>query len=347
MYVDLSLGVVYLGTRGAGAQLSLDLLEKFELKGITCSVLINSFNEIANKYPSSKITTFRGYRNKIFYLLPTAHKRLFFNEFLEDLLKKKIQYVVFTMHHPFNLQFMTKLRQHGVKIIVLAHDVQTHPGEYWPTEKFLEKYYSQADLIICLSSFVHKKLLDKNYNSVLSKLPSETKLVMNSIQIPETYCLFVGRIKKYKGLNVLLKAWAQVDQPKVKLVIAGEGRVPRRAFNLKNVFVLNKWLNHSEIHNLVAHSSFVILPYKEASQSGILKIAEVYEKACLVTPVGALPEYKNSGLPCIVANSTDKKSIFGALCSALDGNWVVAERKSTPKSVESIIHEVLCVDMQF
>jgi glycosyltransferase involved in cell wall biosynthesis len=341
MPTNLRLGVVYLGTRGAGAQLTLDLLEKLQLKGITCRVLINSNNELASRYSASKITTFRGYKNKISYLLPTKHKRLFFGEFLEDLLKMKVQCVVITMHHPFNLQLITKLRKHGIKIMVVAHDIQTHPGEYWPTKNFLRKYYSQADSVICLSSFVFQKLFDGKINLFLSRLPSETKLEVSTIQPSEAYCLFVGRIKKYKGLGILLQAWTQIDQPKIKLVVAGEGRVPRQAFNLNNVLVLNKWLSHSEIHNLIAHSSFLILPYQEASQSGILKIAEAYQKACLVTPVGALPEYKNLGLPCIVAESTDKKSILEALRRAVVGDWVVADRKSSPKSIASTIHEVL------
>jgi glycosyltransferase involved in cell wall biosynthesis len=168
---------------------------------------------------------------------------------------------------------------------------------------------------------------------------------MESTQ-PFSYCLFIGRIKKYKGLNTLIKAWEELDQSQIKLLIAGEGRIPKKAKKQKNILTVNKWLNNNEIHQLVANASFLVLPYIEASQSGILKIAAAYNVPCLVTPVGALPDYSRFGHPCIISKSTDRNSLLESLEKAIDGRWEYTKQKESPLSISEIMTTLLVENVE-
>jgi hypothetical protein len=111
--------------------------------------------------------------------------------------------------------------------------------------------------------------------------------------------LFFGFVRRYKGLDVLIEALPSVlARRPVTLVVAGEFYEPVaplqeriRALGLSgHVRLLDRYVPDEEVGELVAACDAVVLPYRAATQSGVVLVA--YAGGCPVisTRVGGLPE---------------------------------------------------------
>lgn len=118
-----------------------------------------------------------------------------------------------------------------------------------------------------------------------------------------TYLLFFGLIRDYKGLDLLLKAYAKVGSPKARLLIAGEYYSNRAQYEamIRDLRIEDKVICHThyipdeEVAAYFSLAGLVVQPYKSATQSGITQIAYHFSKPMLVTRVGGLPEMVPDG----------------------------------------------------
>jgi glycosyltransferase involved in cell wall biosynthesis len=117
--------------------------------------------------------------------------------------------------------------------------------------------------------------------------------------------LFFGRIWEYKGLEYLIQAQPRVTRefPDAKFVIGGKGddfdRYRKLMLQPDRFEVHNDWINDDERAEMFSRSSVVVLPYIEASQSGVIPLAYYHAKPVIATTVGALPnvvEHNETGL---------------------------------------------------
>jgi glycosyltransferase involved in cell wall biosynthesis len=117
--------------------------------------------------------------------------------------------------------------------------------------------------------------------------------------------LFFGFVRRYKGLDVLIEAMPRVLATRaVTLVVAGEFYEPIEPLlariaelDLGNaVRVLDRYVPDEEVGDLVAAADCVVLPYRSATQSGVVLVA--YAGGCPVisTAVGGLPEVVEEGV---------------------------------------------------
>lgn len=118
---------------------------------------------------------------------------------------------------------------------------------------------------------------------------------------PDTrYILFFGLIRDYKGLDLLLRAFAdnRLRGKGVKLIVAGEfyGNAERyetleRELELTEHIVWYKeFVPADKVRYFFAVADLVAQPYKTATQSGITQVAYHFERPMLVTDVGGLAE---------------------------------------------------------
>jgi glycosyltransferase involved in cell wall biosynthesis len=59
---------------------------------------------------------------------------------------------------------------------------------------------------------------------------------------------------------------------------------------MANVDVVNRFIEHSEIPSLFRRSRFLVLPYLDGSQSGVVPMAFALGRTCVVSAVGSIPE---------------------------------------------------------
>ena len=149
----------------------------------------------------------------------------------------------------------------------------------------------------------------------------------------ETVVLLYGQLRPDKGIGDLLKAAAVV--PFVRVVLAGEelGGLAKAAPELANrdladrLVVLRGFQDAQRTAELFAAADVVALPYRRASQSGVLFLSYAFERPVVVYPVGGLAEAVRPGeTGWVCANATPD-----ALAEALDEiqreGWTECERR--------------------
>jgi glycosyltransferase involved in cell wall biosynthesis len=138
------------------------------------------------------------------------------------------------------------------------------------------------------AQFAGTQAIDKGAARAQLKLPPERNVV-----------LFFGLIRPYKGLALLIEAMPEVLRTiDCSLLVAGEfyddkskytalvDRLELRA----RVRIEDAYIPNEDVHRYFAAADVVVLPYTEASQSGIVPIAYSFNTPVISTRVGGLPE---------------------------------------------------------
>lgn len=108
--------------------------------------------------------------------------------------------------------------------------------------------------------------------------------------------LFFGNAEFYKGLDILVGAAekARIAIPDLKVVVAAHGPELKRARASEQTDGLFEWregfVSDSDIPALFAGIDVVVLPYREASQSGVIPLAFSNGRPVIASRVGALAE---------------------------------------------------------
>jgi glycosyltransferase involved in cell wall biosynthesis len=120
-----------------------------------------------------------------------------------------------------------------------------------------------------------------------------------------SYILFFGFIRDYKGLDLLLKAFAdeRLRALPLKLIVGGEFYTdPRPYYDLldqlqlrEHVIMHNEFIPDSAVADYFCASDLVVQPYKSATQSGVTQIAYHFNKPMIITNVGGLAEFVPDG----------------------------------------------------
>ena len=134
--------------------------------------------------------------------------------------------------------------------------------------------------------------------------------------------LFFGRIAAYKGLDLLLDAFRllQKSGANITLDIVGSGDISpyqSRLETLDGVSVTNRWVGEGEIADFLRGTDLVILPYIEASQSGVAASALAAGVPLVATPVGGLTEQVIHGRTGLVARGMRPSDIAASIESLL------------------------------
>lgn len=258
----------------------------------------------------------------------------------KEIAKKNADVVVFAYWMSFMAPCMgtiaRKIKKNGhTKVIALVHNMIPHEPNV--LDKFLPPYFVKSmDGFMALSESVVKdieKFDQRNcpkrfsphpiYDHYGELLPREKALQLLNLDPQNRYALFFGFIRAYKGLDLLLEAFAdeRLSQSNLKLLVAGEfygdpDPYLQKIKELKiedSVILYNDYIPDTEVNRFFSVADIVAQPYKTATQSGVTQIAFHFEKPMLVTNVGGLPEIVPDGKIGYVVEP-DPKPIADALC---------------------------------
>ena len=125
------------------------------------------------------------------------------------------------------------------------------------------------------------------------------------------YMLFFGIIRKYKGLDILLEAFAdnRLKNQNLKLIVAGEFYEDAKPYHdlikqhnlADSVILATRFIPDKQVVDYFCAADIIVQPYKHATQSGVTQIAYHFEKPMLVTNVGGLNEivpHNKAGYVC-------------------------------------------------
>lgn len=136
-----------------------------------------------------------------------------------------------------------------------------------------------------------------------------------AIEENENQILFFGRIWEYKGLEYLIKAEPLVTAqiPQVQIIIAGQGedfaRYQQMMVHPEQFIIHNEFVSNEKRTMLFRQASVVVLPYIEATQSGVIPIAYTFKKPVVATAVGGLPEQVDEGCTGFLVPPKDEKAL--------------------------------------
>jgi alpha-maltose-1-phosphate synthase len=189
-----------------------------------------------------------------------------------------------------------------------SHDPTVHPGDARPTAL---KRVSQRALVEGAGLvFVHSDALGEELRrgyrvrAPIVVVPHGADVTPCPAPGDPRVALFFGRVSHYKGLDVLLDAmqlvWERV--PDARLVVAGQGDWPEhRALEDQRVEVRRDHVPEAEVDALFCRAGCVVLPYRQASQSGVGSLARRFGRALVVTGVGGLPDLVSDASGRVVA----------------------------------------------
>lgn len=151
----------------------------------------------------------------------------------------------------------------------------------------------------------------------LTKLEREDPLPPEFEAVEGPVILFFGLIRPYKGVDVLIDAFAEV--PDAELWVVGMPHVdmePLRALARRapgRVRFLPRFLPESAIPAFFRRADVVALPYTEIDQSGVLYTALAFGKAMVLSSVGGFDEVAEGGATARLVPPGDRDALAGAL----------------------------------
>ena len=202
-------------------------------------------------------------------------------------------------------------KNHHTKVIVILDNLIPHERRIG--DNILNSYFvKNVDAFVAMSASVMDDLnqFDKTKAKLFSPHPvydnfgkpkakNEAKNNLG-LSTKNKYILFFGIIRKYKGLDILIKSFAdkRIKKDKIKLIVAGEFYEDSSAYhnlikenNLQDdIILVSTFIPDSKVVEYFCASDIIVQPYKNATQSGVTQIAYHFEKPMLVTDVGGLKE---------------------------------------------------------
>ena len=143
--------------------------------------------------------------------------------------------------------------------------------------------------------------------------------------------LFYGFIKPYKGLDLLKQACKILNKKDIhfNLIIAGAGEDASLPYfaSMNNCIVINRFLTDDEMMYLNEISDVVLLPYKTASQSGIIPTSFMFGNPIIATKVGALTESIKDGENGILVKPDDAVTFANAMQSLINDKNLMSTLK--------------------
>ena len=229
-------------------------------------------------------------------------------------------------------------RSNGVTKFVCQID-NVEPHEHHIIDRPCNHYYLGAvDGFVYMSEQVHGELkaytsapalfsphpMFENFGRAVERDEACRRI---GLDVEQRYTLFFGLIRDYKGLDLLLRAWAKWMPEGRKLLIAGEFYASREKYislieelGLREKVVLHdRFIADEDVRYYFSAADALVLPYRTATQSGVTQIAYNFSLPMIVTRVGGLPEIVPDGRVGLVCEPT-AESIKDALAQLYEGD---------------------------
>jgi glycosyltransferase involved in cell wall biosynthesis len=292
------------GRFGAGPRLAVSLAEGFRALGGVDSVLSLSTGAEVMHGPDGAscqlpVETYTGVAGLAWRLIQAPITVMKLSRRLRCL---DPQLAVCAMPGPLDLLMILALHRFGIPAAVIVHDAEAHPGDRIPLLQMSQRaLLRRADLVILLSMHVAERLrangsLRPATPVVVASLPplSFGAVAPLAARAGPRRLLCFGRLRAYKGLDLLaaaLRSLGPLADLEVRVVGNGPESTALAALRiLPGVKVENRWVPESEVNTLLNWADVVVLPYREASQSGIAPTALASGRRVIATRVGGLPE---------------------------------------------------------
>lgn len=311
--------IFYIDPNNTTPQINYPLVKALKEQESIDIEYISSPNElVVGHYPEDNINTQYIFfkhtsriRNKTFRRLlkvcsyPISHFLLFINARKNNIAIIHFNWLFFP---PVEFLFIKLYKSFGLKLVLTQHEFS---DGHKILNFFRNRIFETADRIICLSEYMKRqfgeKLTDKiaviKHGNCYENITKQFVPIRKHIHSPNFTVLFIGHVKTYKGVDLLLDAMHEIVYKKklftILLRIKGicddsySKQINRMIedYGLRNYVLFQpSFLTYQELIDEVFNADIGVLPYKSASQSGTPYLFAELHTPLLVTDVGGLPE---------------------------------------------------------
>jgi len=273
-------------------------------------------------------------------LLPSFHYSTLSNIIKILRLRKKgydIIHIQWTYIFPFTflMKFFVKLfRKLNFKIVWTIHDFH---------EESLKSRYSSKERLVWLYDnsdyrFIHYKSNIASFEKIIEKKVNNTEVIYHpvfssykntisaeksrellSLQKKDKVLLLFGKIRKYKGFELFIKAFESLDK-EYKGLIVGQSSHPDLVKVLKekekilpNIKIFDKYISDDDLQIYFNAADVVILPYLSITTSGVALLAYHFRKPVITTNIGGMPETVFDGETGLLIDPNDIEGLIIAI----------------------------------
>ncbi|NKC32686.1 glycosyltransferase family 4 protein [Falsiroseomonas selenitidurans] len=315
----------YWGRRGGGAQFTLGLAQALAARpDVSLRLSLSAQGELLDTFrklivPTDIVDTYSDLAGFAMALprIPALRHNLMQSA-------NEATVVVSGMTHLWTPLVAPGLARAGHAFVPVVHDATPHPGDFgWAWNWRLGRELDAARAAVALSAPVAQALARRR--PALPLIRMELPALLTGPLPPRRPAppgalrlLFFGRMRAYKGLDLLRDAFRTLHQahPGATLRVVGEGDVEACAPGLAalpGVRVESRWVAEDGIPALLAEADALVAPYREASQSGVIPQALAMGVPVVATPVGGLSGQLPPGAGGVLAGAVTAAALAAAL----------------------------------
>lgn len=230
------------------------------------------------------------------------------------------------------------------KIVLTVHDPFPHSSQVHGIREFERKRaFKNIDHIILLNKEQKTNFVERYglgipskhiYSSCLSRYDYLLIHKDNVKDVNKNQLVFFGQIFSHKGVDYLLEAMEIVHEqiPDASLIVAGNGKYwfdIRKYENKPYIDIQNRYIPDSELVSMISSSAIVVVPYIDATQSGVIMTAYAFNRPCIATNVGALSEMVNDGVNGVIIPPKNSSALAEAIVSLLQDPYKIDQYSET------------------
>jgi glycosyltransferase involved in cell wall biosynthesis len=321
-----AIALVYWGRLGAGAALMSQIAETMDQDSrFTLFVSPSLQSELPLEFPAERLLPVQTFTGPASLLLRSLLLPLIVRRLVRRLSAENVRAVVTIMPHIWGLALQRAVRRAGIRTFLIVHDADPHPGERRPVFDWVVRQEIRgSDRIVTFTDHVADRLLgrgDIGKNPPARLFHPIFRFTGTKDETPHPAApfriLFFGRILPYKGVPMLLEAFARLraDGVDCTLRIVGRGEIdaPADLMNQPGLSIMTGWVAPDAIGDILRDADAIALPYHEASQSGVIAAAYGVPLPVIATPVGGLAEQIVDGQTGVLARSVTAADFAAAI----------------------------------
>ncbi len=260
----------------------------------------------------------------------------------------------------------------GIKRVAIVKDII--PEDANVLDRILPyKFARNIDGFVCVNKGINEDIehfektpKPKKYSNLPinvpygKRIPREMAIEQLSLDPSYRYLLCFGYIRPYKGLDLLIEAFAdeRIRKYKVKLLIAGEFKDDVQPYidkihstNIGEFLEMRtEYISNRDVNKYFSAADMIVQTYKKPKESGVTQMAYHFEKPMLVTNVKKLADIVPNGVVGYVVEP-EPKSIADAIVDFYENNRreefernVAVEKQkfswvNLTKTIESLFNE--------